>query len=178
MSGLKRKKPWIVDGKLLLGLIIFALGADILSTGIFLNQIKNVGIPFETIIQLEKNPLISYYWRTTKNLGLGLLLHFGILTVGYTGILSLSKISKKSTKIKISERFIPFHINHGAILFIASGIILGHLIVFMNNLLVYKYYSSILSGIGPLVLRVLSAGGLIPLVISQWKDQELVKIRF
>lgn len=178
MSELSWEAPWSINGKLLLSLIVLALGLDILSTGIFLSQIQNFGIPFESVIQFENNPLLLYYWRTTENLGLGLLLHFIILTVGYTGILSLSKISTDSKKIQIGEKFAPFHINHGAILFIAFGVIIGHFIVSVNNFVFYKYYSSILSGVGPLVLRVLAAGGLLPLVISQWKGQELVKIDF
>ncbi len=178
MPELDFENSWIINGKLLLALIVLTLGMDILSTGIFLSQIKNFGIPFETVIQFENNPLLSYYWRATKNLGAGLLFHFIILMVGYTGILSLSKISTNPKKIRIGEKSIPFHINHGAIFFIALGIIVGHFIVFINNFLVYQYYCSILSGVGPLILRILAGAGIIPLVISQWKDQELVKIEF
>lgn len=178
MSILSWEKPWIIDGKLLLVLIILALGIDLLSTKFFLSQIENSGIPLENVLRMENNPLLSYYCQSAKNLGIGLFLHFIILTIGYTGLLSLSKISADPEKTETGEKSISFYINQGTIFFIALGIILAHLIVFLNNFLVYYYSSSILLGIGPLVLRILAIGGIIPLIVSLWKGKHLIKIDF
>lgn len=170
--------PKLIDGKILFALIILALGLDIFSTGFFVAKANQWGIPLETIIRWEENPLLSFYWRWLGNASFGLLLHFGVLTIGYTGLVSLAKYSSNPGKIRVWDKSFPFFIYHGSLFFIILGVIIAHLIVSFNNMLILGFGVFVLSGIGPQVLRVFALLAVFPILLRYWRKGPLIKIEF